>query len=75
MDFYQVQSQILPLVIDVEFSVRTFFSFGVDVIFNSSGDIRGADPLCFRALFFVASAFRRMLRMFLATDRQGWCEE
>src|SRR5438552_11245775 len=75
MDFYQVQSQILPLVINVEFSVRTFFSFGVDVIFDSSGDIRGADPLCFRALFFVPSAFLRRLGWFWPTHRRARREE
>ena len=72
---YQVESEILALVIDVELRISALFALHIDVLLDAGRNIRGAD-LFFRAGFlWVLCAFLRMLRVLLGKDRRRWCEE
>src|SRR5205807_2334886 len=72
---YQIESKILPLVFNVKFPVAALFALRLDVRLDASGNIGGADLLCFGAFGWVFCTFFWMLRMFLGDDQRRWAEK
>ena len=70
MYFYQIEREILALVIDVKFPVRALFAFRVDICLDAGRDIGRADLFCLRTLFWMLGGLLVMLRMFLGKNQR-----
>ena len=65
---YQVESEVLPLVLNVKLRVTVFFAFGLDVFLDAGGNIRLADLFFLPAFFRMLCGFLWMLRMLCGRD-------
>ena len=82
MYFYQVQSEILPFVLDAKFPVGALFALSIDILPYAGGNISRAHLFLgptllrlFRALLWRLGAFLRMFWMFLREYCRSRCEK